>query len=391
MGELGAIAPAPLDAAGAAPAAIAALAEALIPPQPGDADFEARRAGYAAELAGGVQRFLAARRPDCPWCGSGQLHTRVRLPDLVQRKPGRFAVDACRTCGHVFLNPTLTAAGLDFYYRDFYSGLGEATAEMMYSWQVEVYRSRARTLAAFGAPRTWLDIGTGWGHFAKDASSVLPDTAFDGLDGSPAVLAGQARGWIRDAYHGTIEAHADSIAGRYDVISMFHYLEHLPDPRTTLDLAARLLAPGSYLFIEVPDPECPLGRFLGPLWTPGYSPQHLHLIPQRNLLAALVERDLIPVQVQRREAHLPIDLTSAVMAIGRLLGPDPRLPWRPRGGAVAVARNRATWHAAPRALRAAYKLDQWLAPVLRATGTGNVYRVLARRGSSATRPTGATR
>ena len=28
----------------------------------------------------------------------------------------------------------------------------------------------------------WLDVGCGYGHFAKDARPVLPDTRFDGLD-----------------------------------------------------------------------------------------------------------------------------------------------------------------------------------------------------------------
>ncbi|HEX3611567.1 MAG TPA: class I SAM-dependent methyltransferase [Sporichthyaceae bacterium] len=346
---------------------------------PTDADFAALRPFYRAEIAAGIDRFVGPRRSTCPWCGSGRLHTRTRLPDLVQRKPGRFAFDECRTCGHVFQNPSLTPEGLAFYYRDFYDGLGASTTETFFSWQTEIYRSRARSVAPFCTPRRWLDIGTGYGHFCKDAKEVLPGTIFAGLDQGAAVEEGHRRGWLDQAHRGELAELATELTGRYDVISMFHYLEHLSDPRAELDLVARILAPGSYLLLELPDPACLIGRALGPLWTPCHTLQHLHLMPLRNLLSALTARGLTPVRVQRREAHMPIDITCAVLALGQWAGPDPRLPWLAEPNALARFRHRTVTRALPRAVRVAYAVDQKLAPVLRATGTGNVYRVLARR------------
>ena len=86
--------------------------------------YEASRPYYQAELADGVERFLEPRRNTCPWCGSEDLSVRLRTGDLIQRKPGRFTLEQCGACGHIFQNPRLTPAGLDFYYRDFYDGLG---------------------------------------------------------------------------------------------------------------------------------------------------------------------------------------------------------------------------------------------------------------------------
>lgn len=346
-----------------------------------EAEFDALRASYADALAEGVERFFAPARRTCPWCGSGRLKRCNHAPDFVQRKPGRFRWDACRTCGHVFQNPSITPEGLDFYYRDFYDGLGGDTVETMFAAQTEFYLGRARMVSRFLTPRHWLDVGCGYGHFAKEARTILPDTHFAGLDFGSAVTAGAARGWLDTAHRGSLREVAEQLTGVHDVISLIHYLEHIPDPRVELDVVADMLAPGGHLLIEVPDPECRLGRALGPLWTPAFQVQHLHLFPLRNLLAALTERDLIPVAVERGEAHMAIDLTAAVIAVGQLLGPDPRLPWRPAATEWATRTHQLVWKTLTPAMKAAYAADLRLAPLLRKTGTGNVYRVLAKRGS----------
>ncbi|HEY2831977.1 MAG TPA: class I SAM-dependent methyltransferase [Sporichthyaceae bacterium] len=352
---------------------------------PTDADFARLRAPYLAELAEGWQRFLQPAATACPWCGSTKLAVRTRLPDLVQRKPGRFRFDVCRTCGHVFQNPRLSPEGLAFYYRDFYDGLGASTTQAVFAQQTEIYRSRARAVAPFLTPRQWLDVGCGHGHFAKDAQSIWPQTAFDGLDFGDGAQEAARRGWLRTAHRGEFAELAGDLTGRYDVISMFHYLEHLSDPRAELAVAARALAPDGYLYLELPDPTFLLGRALGPMWTPGHTLQHLHLMPLPNLLTALDAAGFVPVNVERGSAHIPIDLTSAAMALGTLLGPDPRLPWRPRSTKSAVRRHRTVWRAAPPVIKAAYATDRKLAPLFAAAGVGNVYRVLARRAVPADR------
>ena len=224
-------------------------------PPPTDEEFAAERAWYAAQLAGGIEKFLEPRRTTCPWCGSDRLKTRVRTTDVLQRKPGVFTMDECRTCKHVFQNPRLNGAGLGFYYRDFYDGLGASRTEGIFAAHRDLYVSRARMVAPFVTPRTWLDIGTGYGHFCKDAADVWPDTVFDGLDMGAGVEEGQRRGWLTNVYRGELPELAEQVAGKYDVLSMHHYLEHVTDPRKELDVVASIMKPGSYLLIEVPDPH----------------------------------------------------------------------------------------------------------------------------------------
>jgi len=151
------------------------------------------------------------------------------------------------------------------------------------------------------------------------------------------------------------------------------------DPRAELDVIARVVAPGKYLLIEVPDPTSFTAKMYGKLWTPYYQPQHQHLVPCRNLLQALVERGFTPVRVQRKEAHLPVDLTCAVLSTVSRIAPEPRYPWLPEPTPKDFKRLERAWKVAPKLLKWAWHADQWMAPVIKAFDGGNAYRVLARR------------
>ncbi|MGH3836038.1 MAG: class I SAM-dependent methyltransferase [Pseudonocardiaceae bacterium] len=342
--------------------------------------FESRRPYYQAELAGGVERFLEPSRDTCPWCGSTDLSVRLRSSDLVQRKPGRFTLEQCGTCRHIFQNPRLTPAGLDFYYRDFYDGLGQELMEGAFNAAGQSYRGRVDILKPFTTPRAWLDVGAGHGHFCRLAREIWPDTEFDGLDQSVSVEEAQRRGWIDHGYRGEFVALADELTGRYDVVSMHHYLEHTREPFDELDAAAKVLQAGSFLLIELPDPESPLGRLLGCWWMPWFQPQHQHMIPVRNLVQALPDRGFSVVAIERGAAHQRGDLFWGLGLALIAIAPDPRLPWLATESARwRRLRHTAVWAVGRPLLVITHVLDTLVHNVVRRTHLGNAYRVLARK------------
>ncbi|MEV5613952.1 class I SAM-dependent methyltransferase [Streptomyces sp. NPDC052225] len=341
-----------------------------------------RRPAYLTELAQGTERFHEPRRPDCPWCGSTKLRTRLRTTDLLQHKPGTFTLDQCRSCAHSFQNPRLTPEGLNFYYRDFYDGLRADQAEKIFGPQTSTrrYAARARALARFMEPESWLDVGTGHGHFPAVAKEVLPYTAFDGLDISDGVEEGRREGRVDEAHRGFLTDLAPQLAGRYDAMSMFHYLEHSLDPREELKAAHRVLRPGGHLMIEVPDPESRYAKLLGKWWVSYFQPQHLHFIPLANLRTELRALGYTVVSVDRREPHVPLDLTAAcALLLGHYL-PDADDPWRTKipSDFQRKLRQALMYTSAP-AFVAAYAADQLLAPLVSRTRFSNAYRVIARR------------
>ena len=88
-----------------------------------------------------------------------------------------------------------------------------------------------------------LDFGCGAGGFLRKAQHVA-DT----------VVGVELERRVREYWEGRIQISADleSIGAGYDLITVFHALEHLPDPRTMLRTLAGILAPTGRMVIEVP-------------------------------------------------------------------------------------------------------------------------------------------
>jgi len=74
---------------------------------------------------------------------------------------------------------------------------------------------------------------------------------------------------------------------RFDLITMWHFLEHDYDPIRTLRTAAALLANDGHLIIEVPRLDSLTARIFGDRWPGLQAPQHTVLYDQRTLLAAV--------------------------------------------------------------------------------------------------------
>ncbi|MER6347805.1 class I SAM-dependent methyltransferase [Streptomyces sp. NPDC001595] len=333
-----------------------------------------RRAACLAELAQGTERFHEPRREDCPWCGSGRLRTRFSAPDLLQRRPGRFTVDVCRDCAHVFQNPRLTPEGLAFHSRYPQPDLAHAERAR------RRLRATARSMLAYGEPESWLDVGTGDGDFPAIAREFFPYTAFDGMDPTPRVLKARAAGRVEEAHvgHLTTRGTTARLRSRYDVVSLLHQLHRTPDPRADLRAALSLLRPGGVLLIELPDPTSPLAPLLGRWWLPHTQPRHLHLIPPANLLAELRSQGCAILRTDRD--HLPHDLvTAATLALSHALPPQDA-PWRPTPPTALQRHVRtALTHATAPLAAAAVAADHTLAPLLRHTPLANTYRVIAHR------------
>lgn len=353
--------------------------------QPDQEEVERLRPVYEALLADGLEPFFLPRREACPMCGSAELAPLVRMPDLMQGKPGRFSLQRCRGCGHVFQNPRLSPAGLDFYYRDFYDGLGESMAESFFGSGAAFYTPRAAMVKGLCEPRLWLDVGTGHGHFCCAAKETWPETEFHGLDIGESVDQAARAGWIQKAYRGLLPQVARKLAGRYDVVSMFHCLEHTSDPRAELDAAHTALGPGGFLVIEVPDPEYPLARLLGKFWLPWWQPQHLHLLPMGNLQQLMREAGFEPVLAEKQNAYQSIDFFCATLLLMSWIAPRPvDVPWRPRPNFWARARYTCVWNFGFPLTMLGWVMDLASGPLIRAAGYSNAYRVVARKRSEST-------
>lgn len=340
---------------------------------------EPLRAKYDALLERGTERFFEKRRATCPICAGSKLTTIVRTKDFLQCKPGRFMLDRCETCAHIFQNPRLTIEGLDFYYGDFYDGLGAADAEMLFSSTSKHYSDRAQIVSGYGAdPKKWLDVGGGHGHFCCVAREIWPKTGFDALDLSESIDEAVRRRWVDNGYRGLFPEKATELEGRYDVVSMSHYLEHTREPEDEIRAAKIALGDEGLLMIELPDPEFRLGQVLGEFWLPWFQPQHQHFLSVKNLSKLLDENGFTPLVWHRGSAHQPVDFWAGAFLFLSWIAPKEDVPWRPRRRFRQSLRTLVLTLGTPLML-AGRALDVILARFVLRAKVSNTYRVLARK------------
>ena len=159
---------------------------------------------------------------------------------------------------------------------------------------------------------------------------------------------------------------------------MSHYLEHTPTPLAELDAAATVLVRDGILFIELPDPECKLGRILGRYWLPWFQPQHLNFFSVANLSAQLEKRGFEVAGVERGPAHQSVDLSSAWMLWLNRFFPDRNVPWHPPYKPLEEATRKTVWAFGLIPLALLKGIDVLLRPFLARKGWSNTFRLAAR-------------
>jgi SAM-dependent methyltransferase len=187
----------------------------------------------------------------CPLCG----HAESGLFDHREFRGYLVTNRLCKYCGLVYQSPRMSQAELDrFYaeeYRALYQGGGEPTPK-----DLNTQTGRAISLLAFASKNLervdrHLDAGSSAGMlllrfkeaFGSHSIGIEPDPAYRQY--------AQSKGL--DIYSSLDELGKDGSA-KFDLISMAHVLEHLPDPVGYLkNLAGNHLIEGGHLLVEVPN------------------------------------------------------------------------------------------------------------------------------------------
>jgi 2-polyprenyl-3-methyl-5-hydroxy-6-metoxy-1,4-benzoquinol methylase len=128
-----------------------------------------------------------------------------------------------------------------------------------------------------------LDIGCGNGaHLMYLHSLGWEVTGFDLQDNTDPVV--RAAGI--PVLTGSLDA-LHVLRGFFDVVSMWHVLEHLHDPVAELTRVRKLLSPNGALVVEVPNSGSVAARLLGCRWHQWDLPRHLSHFTPRTLARVL--------------------------------------------------------------------------------------------------------
>jgi len=160
-------------------------------------------------------------------------------------------------------------------------------------------------LKAFVPTGDFLDIGCGIGGNIERAA---PDLRGSGIE-LDANAAAQAREIARSVGGDVI--HADALSGlkqlperSFDAVMMRAFLEHETQPRDVLEQTCRVLRPGGYTVIQVPNFGCLNRRVRGSRWCGFRFPDHVnYFVP--GSLRGMVEASGLRIAQFRLRDRLP--------------------------------------------------------------------------------------
>lgn len=192
-----------------------------------------------------------------------------------------FEYRRCDACGTISLDPVPEST--EKYYDNDYYQFASTDAERLRAASFEEYK--IELVRAHVSSGELLEIGPGQGGFAFLARRAGYTVSVIEQDLRSAV-------YLRDSVGATLLGHEENLVeqmpGRFDVVALWHVIEHLRDPWRMFDACARALRPNGCLVIAAPNPAALQLRVLGSRWVHIDAPRHLHLLP----FGALAQRAL---------------------------------------------------------------------------------------------------
>ena len=246
----------------------------------------------------------------CAICGGSGADPVWATPDRAFAVPGHYTVARCRGCGFLYQRPRVRDEHLAACYPDHYPRHQEPSPRMPLKGSKSRQRAARWALAdglGYGAFRDarvslttrlrgrrmlrrirwncppwigagrYLDVGCGSGGSLGVARALGWRVAGIEMDEAAAALA---RRFTDELHVGDILT-APFAPKRYDVVTAFHVLEHVPDPVAVARRMLHWLAPGGLLIVEVPNAGGLGARLFGGAWSGLELPRHLsHFTPE---------------------------------------------------------------------------------------------------------------
>jgi len=355
----------------------------------------------------------------CPLCNSKDTTLVLTSKDNLCGIPGEFKVERCNNCQHRFMNPRPVLECLGDCYPDHYgphqsaanvpvpsSAEISATAgqvdpvsaarplylrilplryipglKRFYNWLIDdrsqpvLFASALFPADAAGhdcatesphRPRA-LEIGCATGEYLVR----LQEAGWNATGIEPGVRpASIARDRGLDVYCGMLETCQLKTAA-FDIAAAWMVVEHVPDPRDTLQRIHALLKPGGILLFSIPNAGCWEATFFGRNWFVLELPRHLHHFTPASIQTLLEQCGYADISIthQRNLSNVVGSVALVIFSrwpesrIGRWLFNYPHRPtfgmklllapwahliaWIRQGGRLTISAHRIDRHGGP--------------------------------------------
>ena len=225
----------------------------------------------------------------CIICNGSTWEYLFPVHDRMFGIAGKFSEYRCKRCGLVRLSPKLSETGVKKYYpsASYYSYSG--TSKPTFFGNLRSYLITHRWSRFFirvpaipeGNPGRILDVGCGSGSTLV----LLRTLGWDvfGLDiDKQAIRAARKRG-LTNVSLGSYEDAIKYPDNYFDVIRLYHVIEHLGEPERCLRLIYKKLKRGGQILIGTPNVSSIIPKLFGPYWYNLDAPRHLYLFSPKTL------------------------------------------------------------------------------------------------------------
>tara|TARA_R110002096_G_scaffold125397_2_gene270905 strand:+ start:304 stop:1335 length:1032 start_codon:yes stop_codon:yes gene_type:complete len=217
--------------------------------------------------------------PACPVCENTSAVPTFSIEGFTQQ------VVNCSRCGLGSQSPLPSEEEIrTFYPHEYYGDSGEKFRTFVETMIRLVAARQARAIASGLPPGARiLDVGCGRGMLLRAMANRGHEA--HGVENNSEATKG-----IDPRIHVRIEnqlADVEYPPDYFDRVIIWHVLEHLPNPKETLQEAHRILKPGGDIIVAVPNYSSIQARWAGPAWFHLDLPRHLYHFPVSALKTLL--------------------------------------------------------------------------------------------------------
>lgn len=214
---------------------------------------------------------------NCPYCHTESpfyFHSKDYNSNVTQET---FKHYRCSQCGLIFIAPI--PSNLSVYYPEIYHSIPETQEDLEAASRPEQYKIEI-VKQVIGKGRL-LEIGPSYGGFTYLAKKAGFEVEAIEMNARCCQFLNEVVG-VR-AINSNDPVDALQYLETYDVVALWHVIEHLPDPWLALDAIFAKLKPGGILVISTVNPESFQFHMLGRYWLHLDAPRHVMLIPIKLL------------------------------------------------------------------------------------------------------------
>ena len=219
---------------------------------------------------------------NCYNCNKSEFFTRIKSKDFSVSKE-TFTVMTCASCNFTFTNPRPKGSELEKYYLSehyiSHTNANKTLFDKIYQIVRKIsIKRKYKLVSSYEEKGKILDIGCGTGDFLNMCKKNHWSTK--GIEPSK-----KARKQCVDNYNLDVSASVslEKVQEKFDIITMWHVLEHVDDLNETIINLKRLLSKNGKIIIAVPNINSYDCSFYKKYWA-GYDlPIHLYHFTKESI------------------------------------------------------------------------------------------------------------